>query len=65
MRHKVVTITPLISTPAKIDKKPCLNFIPSIDATIAPVQAPVQGSGMPTNTIKPILSYLSIDGVWR
>ena len=54
-----MTMAPAIHTPAKIDNKACLNFIPKIVAASEPVQAPVTGRGIATNRVKPIRLYLS------
>ena len=54
-----VTITPAINIPMKIDKKACLNFSPKRTAISEPVQAPVMGRGIATNSTRPIRPYLS------
>ena len=59
-RDKHVTIVHAINIPMEIDKKACLNLSPKITAASDPVQAPVTGRGMATNSTDPIRSYLSI-----
>jgi len=53
-------MAPAIMTPARIDKKAFLKL--NLNATPAsePVQAPVTGNGMATNSISPTRLYLSI-----
>ena len=58
-RNNAVTMAPLMIMPAAMEKKARIKLIPSRDATIDPVQAPVQGKGIATNTVRPILSYFS------
>ena len=59
-RLRQVTMTPAIKTPIKIDKKAYLKFKPKRTAASEPVQAPVIGRGMATNSARPIRSYFSI-----
>ena len=47
-------------TPAKIEIKALLRFISSRDATRAPVQAPVPGSGIATKRKSPHVAYFVI-----
>ena len=59
-KERQVTIVPAISIPMKMDRKACLNFRPKRTAASEPVQAPVTGRGIATNSVRPIRSYLSI-----
>jgi len=52
-------MTPAIKTPRNINQKACLGLILNKVLAIAPVQAPVIGNGIPTNTIKPNLPHFS------
>ena len=51
-----VTITPAMRIPARIEKNAYLNLSPRREANIAPVQAPVTGNGIATNSTRPIFS---------
>lgn len=59
-KHRIDTIAQAIKTPREIAKKDKKGFSPKIKEAKAPVQAPVVGKGIPTNIIKPKISYLSI-----
>ena len=50
-----VMMQPLQKTPAKIDAKAVVKGIPSRKAPMAPVQAPVPGSGIPTKAASSVL----------
>jgi hypothetical protein len=53
-RLRQVTIMPAINIPIEIDNKACLNFKPKRTAATEPVQTPVTGRGIATNSIRPI-----------
>ena len=53
-------ITDAMHTPTTIAPKAFFQSMPRRDATRAPVQAPVPGSGIPTKSTNPQNSYLPI-----
>ena len=55
-----ITIIPAVMTPSVMGSMLFLGLNPKNDATNAPVQAPVPGSGIATKMYSPNLPYLSI-----
>ena len=53
-RDRQVIIMPAIHIPMRMDRKACLNLSPKRTAASEPVQAPVTGRGIATNSAKPM-----------